>query len=87
MVKKEKALLLDIRSSVEYNIKHIKGAKRFSVSEVSEKISEIEKLAGGKDKPIVVYCMSGGRSSRAQEVLKKAGFKKVYNLGGIMRWY
>ena len=87
LVNKEKALLLDVRTSVEFAIKHIDGAKRVSVSELQKEIKTIEKWAGGKDKPIVIYCMSGGRASSAEDQLIKAGFKKVYNLGGIMRWY
>jgi len=36
---------------------------------------------------IVVHCKMGGRSARAQAVLNKFGFKKVYNLeGGIDAW-
>jgi phage shock protein E len=86
LVEKEKALLLDVRTLVEYKLKHIKGAKRIGVSEVPEKLSEIEEMAGGKDKPIVVYCLSGGRSESAKKTLEKAGFKRVYNLGGIGNW-
>ncbi len=86
LVNKEKALLLDVRTLVEYKIKHIPGAKRIGVSEVPNKLAEIEKMAKGKDKPIVVYCLSGGRSGNAKKVLEAAGFKKVYNLGGIGNW-
>ena len=86
LVEKEKALLLDVRTLVEYKLKHLKGAKRIGVSDVPQKLSEIEEMAGGKDRPIVVYCMSGGRSASAKQTLEKAGFKRVYNLGGIGRW-
>lgn len=87
LVKKEKALLLDVRSTTEYAIKNIDGSKNIPLGDISTKIEEIKKLSGGKDKPIVVYCLSGGRSSNAKSQLEKAGFKKVYNLGGILRWY
>jgi thioredoxin len=40
-----------------------------------------------KDKPIYVYCRSGGRSSQAAKTMSKNGFSKVYNLlGGIGAW-
>lgn len=40
-----------------------------------------------KDKPVMVYCKSGGRSGNACEVLKKLNFKEVYDLdGGITAW-
>jgi sulfur-carrier protein adenylyltransferase/sulfurtransferase len=35
----------------------------------------------------VLHCKMGGRSAKAYEVLKKAGFKKIKNLkGGILAW-
>ena len=47
--------------------------------------AEIEKL--DREKPVFVYCKSGGRSGSAMEILKQKGFKTVYNLnGGIMAW-
>lgn len=40
-----------------------------------------------KDKPVYVYCKSGGRSSRACKQLVGMGFTMVYNLeGGITGW-
>jgi rhodanese-related sulfurtransferase len=35
-----------------------------------------------KDKPVFVYCAVGGRSAKASEILKDAGFKQIYNLKG-----
>lgn len=40
-----------------------------------------------KDKAIYVYCLSGGRSAQAAQLLAKNGFDRVYNLeGGITAW-
>lgn len=40
-----------------------------------------------KDKAIYVYCKAGGRSAEAASLLKKNGFKAIYNLtGGITAW-
>lgn len=39
-----------------------------------------------KDKTIIVYCASGGRSALAGRVLKDLGYEKVYNLGGFKDW-
>ena len=39
------------------------------------------------DLPVFVYCLSGGRSSQANEKIKSLGFKNVYELnGGILEW-
>ena len=85
---KKGAVLLDVRTFIEYKITHIPGAVRISYSDISEKIKEVDKLVKGKkDHPIVVYCQSGGRSSIAQDTLNSLGYKNVYNLGGRSRWY
>jgi len=39
-----------------------------------------------KDKSVVLYCASGGRSALAGKVLKDLGYDQVYNLGGFKDW-
>ncbi len=40
-----------------------------------------------RDEPLVVVCRSGGRSSRAAQLLNMLGFKHVTNLlGGMIAW-
>jgi len=39
-----------------------------------------------KDKTIIVYCASGGRSALAGKVLKDMGYGEVYNLGAFKDW-
>ena len=39
-----------------------------------------------KDKTIIVYCASGGRSALAGKVLKDMGYDRVYNLGAFKDW-
>jgi|LNFM01.1.fsa_nt_gb rhodanese-related sulfurtransferase len=39
-----------------------------------------------KDKPVIVYCASGGRSALSGKALKDLGFTKVYNLGAYKDW-
>jgi rhodanese-related sulfurtransferase len=36
-----------------------------------------------KDKPVALYCASGGRSALAGKTLKELGYKTVYNAGGF----
>ena len=35
------------------------------------------------ERPILVYCASGGRSALAGKALKELGYAEVYNLGGF----
>ena len=77
-------LLLDVRTKDEYKEGHIKGAKLIPVQVLSGMIDEI---TGYREKKVLVYCLSGGRSSRASGLLQEKGFKTIYNIdGGIKKW-
>ncbi|MGE2721882.1 rhodanese-like domain-containing protein [Mycolicibacterium celeriflavum] len=39
-----------------------------------------------KDKPVIVYCASGGRSALSGQALKELGYEDVYNLGAFGDW-
>ena len=39
-----------------------------------------------KDKTVILYCASGGRSALSGKVLKDMGYNEVYNLGGFKDW-
>lgn len=39
-----------------------------------------------KDRPVIVYCASGGRSALAGKVLKDMGYQQVFNLGAFKDW-
>jgi rhodanese-related sulfurtransferase len=39
-----------------------------------------------KDKTVILYCGSGGRSALAGKLLKDLGYERVYNLGAFKDW-
>ena len=39
-----------------------------------------------RDKSVIVYCASGGRSALAGKTLKELGYDKVFNVGGFKDW-
>jgi rhodanese-related sulfurtransferase len=39
-----------------------------------------------KDKNVILYCASGGRSALAGKLLKDMGYAHVYNVGGFKDW-
>ncbi len=39
-----------------------------------------------KDRPVILYCASGGRSALAGKALKDLGYAEVYNLGAFKDW-
>ncbi len=75
--------LIDVRTPNEYKNSHISNAKNINIFD-NDFILQTSIL--DKSKPVYVYCRSGGRSMKAANKLKDAGFK-VYNLnGGIKGW-
>ena len=79
----ERPLILDVREKEEYEVSHLKGA----VSALTEK-EALQALEGvPPDRPVVLYCSVGYRSSEMAGFLQKSGFKEVYNLeGSIFAW-
>ncbi|MEP9371266.1 rhodanese-like domain-containing protein [Mesorhizobium sp. KR1-2] len=39
-----------------------------------------------RDRPVILYCASGGRSALAGKALKDMGYNKVFNLGAFKDW-
>lgn len=84
LLKLEKVQLIDVRTPEEYAEGHIAGSINinFNADDFEEQIVKAD-----KSKPVAVYCGKGGRSSRCSAFMKKAGFKKIYDLnGGITEW-
>lgn len=79
-----KMQLVDVRTPNEYKSGHITNAININYYD-QDFSTQISKL--NKSKPIYVYCRSGVRSKYSSQILKKLGFKKIYNLkGGILNW-
>jgi rhodanese-related sulfurtransferase len=78
-IKEKKGTLLDVRSPMEFEENHIPGAINIPLDIVVSKMKQISEM----QKPIVVYCLSGGRSSTATSTLQQNGIQDIYNGGGI----
>ena len=80
-----KTELLDVRTAGEYRQAHINPCNNIDLRNPDEWTSKVKYL--DKDKPYVVYCQSGRRSSKALKKLQNLGFESVYQLkGGIDAW-
>ncbi|OIO36861.1 MAG: molybdenum cofactor biosynthesis protein MoeB [Candidatus Omnitrophica bacterium CG1_02_46_14] len=78
----ERFVLIDVREPSEFKINQIPGAKLIPLGNIPERVHELDSAD-----EIVVHCHFGGRSAKAVDFLRKAGFKKVKNLaGGIDSW-
>jgi rhodanese-related sulfurtransferase len=76
--------LVDVRTEEEFGVSHLKDAQNICVTmdNFKERTKDLD-----KNKPVYVYCKSGGRSAKAAKILTDMGFTKVYDLqGGITNW-
>lgn len=79
-----KTLVLDVRTPAEFSAGHVRDAKNIALNELAGKLAELEKY---KDKPVIVVCQSGIRSTKALTLLKKAGFNQAVSMdGGMADW-
>src|SRR5689334_126920 len=77
-------LLLDCREPDEYATCNITGAQLLPMSELTERVKELEPH---RQRHIVVHCHHGGRSMRVTRWLREQGFANVQNMaGGIDDW-
>ena len=80
----ENAIFVDVREANEFKEGHIIDAHSSPLSGLQKNLTQLAKY---KTSPVVVYCATGSRSSRACSSLKKNQFESVYNLsGGIVAW-
>jgi rhodanese-related sulfurtransferase len=90
MIAKGNALVLDVRDAPEVE-KSGKVAGAVNVSRGmlefrADPESTYHDKNFSKDKPVTVYCASGGRSALSGKVLKEMGYNEVYNLGAFKDW-
>ncbi|WP_243290220.1 rhodanese-like domain-containing protein [Bacillus sp. FJAT-47783] len=77
-----KAQLIDVREPNEFEGGHILGARNIPLSQMRQRYKEIR-----PDKPVYLYCQNSARCGRAAQMLKRKGYKDIYNLkGGFKKW-
>lgn len=78
------AVVIDVRTASEFAEGHLPGAQLVPVQEMPARLKDIQEMVKGDlSRPIVVYCRSGGRATRAAQMLHDAGFQNVTNGGGL----
>lgn len=83
-LKDKKGILLDTRTSQEYTDFHLENAINIDLylSDFEEKINNLDKSI-----PYFVYCHTGSRTKMVLDIMKKEGFREVYDLkGGLLAW-
>lgn len=77
-----KAQLIDVREQKDFENGHILGARNIPLTQMKTRLVEIR-----PDKPVYLYAQSEIVSGRAALLLKKKGYKELYQLkGGFRMW-
>ena len=88
------AVLVGVREPAEYATGHIEGAiniprgvLEFEIQASAELENVTDPALAVRDRPLVLYCRSGGRAALAADSLGQMGFTRVVSLaGGIGAW-
>jgi rhodanese-related sulfurtransferase len=75
------AQLIDVRADHEWEAGRIAGAEHIELGELSGRAGEID-----RDRPVILYCRGGNRSTMATEALAEAGFDAAKLSEGIVGW-
>ena len=78
----EGALIIDVRSQEEFQHDHLSNAINIPLGDLREALPRRVK---DKNQPLLVHCLSGGRSALAKQQLKGMGYTSVFNLGSLTR--
>ena len=72
-----KATIIDVRSKLEYTISHSENSINIPLNKIDSSVEKIKSF----NTPLVLCCMSGGRSGQALDYLKSKGLKNLHNAG------
>ncbi len=75
-------LVIDVRTPREHEQKHIDGSVSIPLNRLADHMQSLP-----KDRPLLIYCAGGYRSSLAASLLQRAGFSSVAEIaGGFAAW-
>jgi rhodanese-related sulfurtransferase len=77
----EGAQVIDVRADHEWEAGRIAGATHLTLAELPQRSGEID-----KERPVVLYCRGGNRSTMAAAALAEAGYDAVKLSEGITGW-
>jgi rhodanese-related sulfurtransferase len=90
MIAKDNTLVVDVRDAPEVAVSgKVAGAVHVSRGMLefrADPESPYHDKNFAKDKTVILYCASGGRSALSGKALKDLGYERVYNLGAFKDW-
>lgn len=73
-------VLIDVRSTEEYDDDHLDDSVHIPHEEIADRIASV---VDDKDREIIVFCAAGARAEKAKTALESLGYTNVRNAGGI----
>jgi rhodanese-related sulfurtransferase len=73
--------LIDVRTAAEVDAGRISGGRHIELLELQGQAETID-----RDRPVIFYCRSGGRSAMATTAFRGAGFDAHNMSGGLLEW-
>ena len=84
LINRENALVIDLSAPADFEKGHVPGAKNVAMAQFDPENKELTKV---KDMPVALYCRTGATAEEAAKRLVKAGFQRVFILGGgVASW-
>lgn len=82
LVQRGEVQLVDVRTTDEHEAGHIAGGRLIELTELATQAHTLD-----SERPVVLYCRSGGRSAMATAALTQAGFEAHNMTGGMLEWH
>ncbi|HEX8778701.1 MAG TPA: rhodanese-like domain-containing protein [Rhodanobacter sp.] len=84
LINRDNPLLIDLSAIADFEKMHVPGAKHVAMSQFDP---EHKDLVKARELPVVVMDKDGRTTDKAAQRLIKAGFTRVYTLGGgVLAW-
>ena len=77
LINDNQVTIVDVRTEEEFLEGNVNGSINIPLHEVVDRIEELTQM-----QPLVLCCLSGGRSGQATAFLQAKGCDQVYNGGG-----
>ena len=77
LINDSKTTIVDVRTKAEFSEGNVTNSINIPLDKVAERVEDLKAM-----QPLVLCCLSGGRSGQATAFLQSIGCKEVYNGGG-----
>lgn len=73
--------LIDVREAYEHDAGRIADSRHIELAELPQAAASLD-----RERPVVFYCRSGGRSAMATQAFRASGYQAFNMTGGMLAW-